>query len=179
MIAPGSPAPPLAGQPVCGLPFDLAVARRRGTVAVIFLAPLASRAAQQNLAGVTEIWPRVDAEAGGMVLVSRSPLETARDFVPRHHVLVPMLVDTSGELAAAWEVGKASGLAATLVRARPAFVRNAVSVWRNGQPLPENHADQLPAAFVVTREGEVAWAWYGRRVNDPLDSEAVWAAVRG
>jgi peroxiredoxin len=134
VIAVGSAAPALRGQPVFGLPFDLEARRQRGAMAVIFMAPLLAGVSQRNLAALTAIWPRIDAEAGGMVLVSRSPLETARDFVPRHHVLFPMLVDSTGEMAAAWGVGKATGLASRLARARPGFVRDALSVWRNGQP---------------------------------------------
>ena len=179
MIAVGTAAPSLIGQPVFGLPFDLGAARRRGAVVVVFLPPLASRAAAHTLLALTGIWGRIDTEAGGMVIVSRSPLETARDFVPRHHVLFPMLVDGDGNLAAAWGVGNATGLAATLARARPGFLRDAVSVWRNGQPLPEDQPDQLPAAFVVQPNGQVSWTWYGRAVNDRIDPEAVWAAVRG
>lgn len=179
MITVGGSAPELVGQPVFGLPFNLATVRARGAVAVVFLASLTTRATQENLQRLTGIWPRIDSEAGGMVLITRSPLESARDFVPRHHVLFPVLVDDSGEASAAWGVGKVGGLAATLLRARPAFLKNALSVWRNGQALPEAHTDQLPASFAVTREGLVSWAWRGTAVNDRLDAEAVWAAMRG
>jgi len=178
VIGAGSAAPPLRGQPVFGLPFDLERVRLRGAVAVVFMAPLLAGVSQRNLAALTSVWPRIDAEAGGLVLVSRSPLETARDFVPRHHLLFPMLVDETGEMAAAWGVGKAAGLASRLVRARPAFVRNALSVWRNGQPLPEANEDALPAAFVVAADGLVSWVWRATAVNDRLDAEAVWAAMR-
>lgn len=179
MIAVGSAAPELRGQPVFGLPFDLAARRQRGAIAVIFMAPLLAGVSQRNLAALTAIWSRIDAEAGGMVLVTRSPLETARDFVPRHHVLFPMLVDAGGEMAAAWGVGRATGLASRLARARPGFVRDALSVWRNGQPLPESNEDALPAAFVVSPEGLILYAWRATAVADRIDAEAVWAAMRG
>jgi peroxiredoxin len=179
VIRVGDTAPALAGQPVFGLPFALDRARHRGSVAVAFLAALSARATHQNLAALTSIWPRVDAEAGGIVVVSASPLETARDFVPRHHVLFPMLVDETGEAASAWGVGRARGLSAAIRRARPTFVHNAMSVWRNGQPLPERNVDQLPAIFVVNPDGRVALAWYGDAVEARFDAEAAWSAMRG
>ena len=178
MITPGGQAPPLAGQPVFGHPFDLDRVRGRGSVVVAFFSRLAAAATVENLARFTSIWPRIDAEAGGMVAVTRSPLETARDFVPRHHMLFPMLVDESGGTFAAWGVGQAKGFDAVLARAQPKLLRRAVSVIRNGQPLPENHDNQLAAAFVVGPDGRVRWAWYGRTLADRVDAEAAWTAAR-
>jgi len=177
VIEPGATAPALVGQPVFGLPFDLARARRRGPVVVAFWGALSSPATLENLARLTEVWPRIDAQAGGVVAVTRSPLEAARDFVPRHHVLYPVLVDTTGAIAEAWGVGAAHGLDALRLRAQPALLRRAVSVLRNGQALPEAHADQLPAAFVVGADGVVRYAWRGRALRDRFDMEAVWGAV--
>ena len=177
MIAVGQAAPTLAGQPVFGLPFDLVHVRQRGAVVVMFFGALSSAATRENLARLTTIWPRIDAEQGGLVAVTRSPLETARDFVPRHHVLFPVLVDEAGELTAAWGVGRASGLGARVARAQPELLRRAISVVRNGQPLPESHVDQAPAAFVVDRSGVVRLAWYGAGVADRVDGEALWAAA--
>ncbi|GDX79351.1 hypothetical protein LBMAG42_11620 [Deltaproteobacteria bacterium] len=177
MITVGANAPPLFGQPVFGRPFQLDRARARGAVVVAFLGPLSAAASLDNLARLTTIWPRIDAEAGGLVGVTRSPLEAARDFVPRHHVLFPVLVDDTGEAFASWGVGLAKGLDATLLRAQPKLLRRALSVIRNGQPLPEAHDNQLPAAFVVGADGRVRWAWYGRSLADRVDAEAAWSAV--
>ena len=174
----GAAAPNLAGQPVFGLPFDLSRARLRGAVLVSFWAPLSAKGTLASLAALTEVWPRVDAEAGGMVAVTRSPLETARDFVPRHHVLFPVLVDETGTDFSRWGIGSARGVAAKLRTARPAFVKRALSVMRNGQPLPEAHEDQLPAAFVVDAEGGVRHVWYGKAVDDVVDAEGMWAAAQ-
>ena len=176
MIEVGGAAPSLHGQPVFGRPFHLDQVRARGSVVVGFLGALSSAATLQNLARLTEVWPQVDAKAGGLVVVTRSPLETARDFVPRHHVLFPMLVDESGELCAAWGVQAATGAGAVWVRARPALLSRALSVLRNGQPLPEAHVDQAPAAFVVGKDGVVRHAWYGGSVGALVPAEALWAA---
>lgn len=177
MIEVGEPAPPLAGQPVFGRPFQLDRVRERGAVVVMFFGALSSGATRENLERLTAIWPRIDAEQGGLVAVTRSPLEAARDFVPRHHVVFPVLVDESGEASAAWGVGRAAGIGAFVARAQPELLRRAVSVVRNGQPLPEAHVDQAPAAFVVDRAGVVQLAWYGRGVGDRVDAEALWAAA--
>jgi len=177
VIAPGTAAPRLHGQPVFGLPYDLAAARARGPVLVAFWSALSNAGTLRNLASLTGAWPRADAEAGGIVAVTRSPLEAARDFVPRHHVLFPVLVDESGTFFDAWGVGRASGLAAALVRARPEPLRRALSVLRNGQPLPEAHADQLPAAFLVGRDGAVVKAWHGQGVDDVIPMESTWGAA--
>ncbi len=177
MITVGTAAPALAGQPVFGLPFELSRLQRRGPVVVAFLGGLSGAAALENVQRLTTIWPRVDAKAGGMVGITRSPLEAARDFVPRHHVLFPVLCDEAGQHTAAWGVGRATGLAALLLRARPDLLRRAVSVVRTGQPMPEAHPDQLPAAFVVGSDGRVRYGWYGTGPSALLDGEALWAAA--
>ncbi len=170
-------APALHGQPVFGLPYDLAAARSRGPVLVAFWSALSNAGTLRNLAALTEAWPRADAEGGGIVAVTRSPLEAARDFVPRHHVLFPVLVDEGGTFFEAWGVGRATGLAAALVRARPEPLRRALSVLRNGQQLPEAHANQLPAAFLVGPDGVVLKAWRGSSVDDVIPMETTWGAA--
>lgn len=177
-MVPGTAAPALAGQPVFGVPFDLHRSRLRGAVFVSFWAPLSSRGTLASLAALTALWPQVDAEAGGMVAVTRSPLESARDFVPRHHVLFPVLVDEEGSLFRDWKVARATGFSSKMRTARPAFVKRALSVFRNGQALPEANEDQLPAAFVVSASGEIAYAWYGKGVDDVVDAEGLWAAAK-
>ncbi len=174
MIGPGSRAPGLHGQPVFGLPFDLTRAQARGPVLVAFWSALSNAGTLRNLSALTEAWPRADAEGGGIVAVTRSPLEAARDFVPRHHVLFPVLVDERGTFFESWGVSRATGLAAALVRVRPEPLRRALSVLRNGQPLPEAHADQLPAAFLVGRDGIVRKAWQGSGVDDVIPMETTW-----
>lgn len=178
VIVAGSAAPSLTGQPVFGVPFDLHRSRARGAVLVSFWAPLSSRGTLASLAALTAVWPRVDAEAGGMVAITRSPLEAARDFVPRHHVLFPVLVDEQGETFRNWKVSKATGFSSKLRTARPAFVKRALSVLRNGHALPESNEDQLPAAFVVNASGEIVHAWYGSGVDDVVDAEGLWAAAQ-
>lgn len=177
MIRAGTVAPLLVGQPVFGLPVDLATVRRRGPVIVAFLGGLSGAAALQNVQRLTTIWPRVDAEAGGVVGITRSPLAAARDFVPRHHVLFPVLCDESGKHTVAWGVGNAEGLTAMLLRARPDLLRRAMSVVRTGQPMPEAHPGQLPAAFAVGVDGRVTYCWYGASPSALLDGDALWAAV--
>ncbi len=177
MIEVGEEAPPLAGQPVFGLPFDLTRARGRGAVGVVFFGALSSGATLDSFHRLTAIWSKLDGEQGGLVVVTRSPLEAARDFVPRHHVLFPMLVDEEGARYHTWGIGRASGVGAVFARSQPGFVRRAVSVLRNGQPLPEAHVDQAPAAFVVDRAGKVTWAWYGASVNDRVDADSLWYAA--
>lgn len=175
----GNSAPELVGQPVFGVPFKLERAIARGPVLVSFWAPLSARGTLATLGALTELWPRVDTEAGGIVAVTRSPLEAARDFVPRHHVLFPVLVDESGDDFERWKIPPAKGLSSKLRTARPAFVKRALSVFRNGQALPEAHEDQLPAAFVVSPQGQVRSAWYGTAVDDVVDVEGLWAAAQG
>jgi peroxiredoxin len=146
-------------------------------VVVCFLAPLSTRGTLANLEALTEIWPRIDAEAGGLVALTRSPVEAARDFVPRYHVLFPVLVDETGEDFARWGVPEATGFAVKLRGARPGFLKRAVSILRNGQPLPEANEAQLPAVFVVEPDGTVLYRWTGTRVDDVIDAQAVLAAA--
>lgn len=166
----GAPAPRLAGKPVFGLPFDLSTVARRGPVVIAFVRPPGSPQAQAALSRLHALWPDIDAVGGAMVIVTTGTLESVRDWVPREHILIPVLHDVSGELRAAWGVGGDTTWRALARGAGP--LRGVVSALRPGQAPIRPEDNQRPAEFVV-RGGIVRYAALGRSVLHLPNTDAL------
>ncbi len=177
MLKPGDPAPPFRQQPVFGLPVDLEQATRRYPVLLYFGRYLGCVHFRDNLARLQQAWPRFDVLGATVVAITRSDLDTARDFVPRYHLLYPMVCDPEGALYAQWQVPVGSRLDA--IRAlTPGAVKVAAAAVRHGIDPREALRPQLPAAFVVAPGGRIAWVRQGEHIDDELDIEAALEEVQ-
>lgn len=168
----GEFAPLFTARPVFGLPVDLKDATERGPVLLVFTRSLASPVSRTLLARLQEAYPRLDAAGVRVVAVTTSALEPARDFVPRHHLLFPLVCDPTGELFRRFDVPK-DGAASALVRAIPTLPKLAGALAL-GHGTPEREAwGQRPAAFVLDRGGRVRERWVGTGVWDLPDLDAL------
>ena len=169
-LKPGDPAPPFRLQPVSGLPVEVGL---QGPVSMLFfLRPLASAHSRLLVNSLQQQHTAFDGIQ--VVQFTRSVEENVRDFVPRHHILLPIVNDLEGRWYDAYGVGRDRG-----------FVRSMtdLSGWMklpqtllSGMGRPEGFYDQRPAAFVIGVAGRVAWAWYGSSVlalPDPAEMLAV------
>ncbi len=173
MLRNGDHAPPFRVQPVFGLP----VQTGGRPLVVLFLRSLSGGLARAAIAEAERVLPRLDAAGIGMVAFTRCDLTLARDFVPRQHVLFPIVVEPDSTRFEAWGVGRDRGLARSLVGLRPATVRSALSSLGLGRGRPDGGVDQLPAEFVVGADGRIRHARYGRTIFDLPDVEALCAAL--
>jgi peroxiredoxin len=181
-LSAGDPAPLLDARPLFGLPVRTpGRGGGKGPLVVVFLRSLGGGNARAAVRALNAAYSRFDAEGVEVVGVTRSGLEVARDFVPRYHVLFPIVADLDGTITAAWHIGRDRGLArsALALPTRPAALTTALTAAWEGRSAPE-HADALPAEFVVGRDGALRHARYGRTIWDQPDIEALWqAATRG
>ncbi len=171
----GETAPALAGQPVFGVPFDLVRAGGRGVVLIAFVRPPGSPHAQKAIGRLHSLWAEIDAAGGAIVVVTSGSLESVRDWVPREHILVPVLHDERGELHAAWGVGRDAAWRTLARGAGP--IRGLVSALRPGKALIRPEDDYLPAEFVV-RNDRVTYAAVGRSVLHLPDTNALRQAAQ-
>jgi len=163
MIGVGDPAPDLRLHPVFGLPVDLA----RGPRVLAFFPALDTTATRATIAALETALPRFDPAGIAVLGIARGRLHEARDFVPRHHVLFPVVIDEPGICFEAFGVPRrAAGLL------RPGGPLAALRAWRAGAPF-----DQLPAWVVVGADGRVRFARMGRTVMDQPDIETLWNAA--
>lgn len=173
MLKVGDLAPRLHVQPVFGLPV---MAGGRPLV-VCFVRSLAGGLARAALEALQEAWPRFDAAGIDVVVVTRCDLTLARDWVPRNHLLVPLVVDSDGHLSDEWQVGHDSGLVKSLVSLRPSGVRALGRALLKGYARPDGDWGRLPADFVIGPDLRLRYVRYGRSVLDQPDLEAIWAAA--
>lgn len=144
----GERAPALDVAPVSGL----RVRSGEGPFVVAFVRGIGGMQARAAVRALQAVLPSVQRLGGGMVVVTPGPLEVARDFVPRWHVRVPVVVDADGELRRAWGVATA-GLPVWKDLA-VASVRLAVTTIVEGH-VHHGGADLRPAVFVLDGSGVV------------------------
>lgn len=155
-LKPGDIAPSFRIQPVFGLP--LQVPGRRSLL--LFLRPLSSPSTRSLLATLQA--SHRDFDRLQVVQFTRSSLEQCRDFVPRQHLLLPLVSDPEGQWYRAYGVG--DGLARTFLNPR-AFLQYS-SRLSMGHGRPEGALGQQTAALLLDPEAKVLWSWYGRGIFD-------------
>lgn len=166
-LKPGDPAPSFRIQPVFGLP--LQVPGRRSLL--LFLRSLGSPSTRSLLATLQA--SHRDFDRVQVVQFTRSSLEQCRDFVPRQHLLLPLVSDPPGDWYRAYGVG--DGLARTLLNPR-AFLQYP-SRLSMGHGWPEGALGQQTAALLLGAEGKVLWSWYGKGIFDLPSIEQLLGAL--
>lgn len=172
MLSVGEKAPLFTFHLISGLPVNM----HRQTTVLAFLRPVTGSQPRLAVNLLQEAWPRFDAAGVAVVGITQADLEFSRDFVPRYHVLFPMVCDTSGEFFQAYQVPHDRGYLGSLRALRPSSLRaalDALNLGRAGAQLPSS---QLPAFFVVSPDGTVRYARYGTSITEQPDIEALWAA---
>ncbi len=172
MFQVGERAPQFTLNLVSGLPVDM---KRQATV-LAFLRPVTGCQSRVAVNLLQEAWGRFDAAGMSVVGLTQAPLEFARDFVPRYHVLFPMVCDESGEFFEAYGTTRDTGYMGTLKSLRPSSVRLAFEALNLGRAGPQLPSTQLPAFFVIATDGTVKYARYGTSITEQPDIEALWAA---
>ena len=176
MLTAGQTAPRFERQPVFGLP--VALPPSRYPQVVCFVRGLSSPFSREALALLQEHWARFDVEGFGVLAVTSSKLRPAQDFVPRHHLLFPLVVDPELELFKAFQVGGDKALVGTLRGLAGGGARRALKALRHGHGALERGQLQLPAEFVVAPDGQLLYAHYGKAVTDLPEVEALLEAAR-
>ncbi|MDP6934771.1 MAG: redoxin domain-containing protein [Myxococcota bacterium] len=159
----GDKAPEFQVQPIFGLPLKIPAELAMGPLVVCFVRPLGSPLARQTLSELQEAFPQLDRVGARLLAVTDAPLLMARDFVPRHHLLFPVVVGASGALGQAFGVEPIPGMRSRV--AGPAGVRRALrSLQHGGWP---SGPGVLPASFVLGRQGTLLHVRYGRTIYEP------------
>lgn len=172
-LRPGDPAPALRLQPVFGLP--LTVPEPSAPSILLFLRGLGSPSTRKLLGEVQDRHQELDGIQ--VVQFTTSPLELARDYVPRHHMLHPLIVAPTTEHYQAYGVGRDRGFVRTLLDL-PGLAsmpgRLSFGLGAHHPPL-----DQLPGAFVVARDGRLCYCWIGRSIWNLPDLDVLIEATSG
>ncbi len=144
----GERAPALDVAPVSGR----RVRTGEGPLVVAFVRGIGGMQARGAVRALQEVLPSVQRLGGDMVVVTPGPLEVARDFVPRWHVRMPVVVDADGDLRRAWGVPTAE--VPVWKDFSVSSVHLAVTTLFEGH-VHRGGVDLLPAVFVLDGSGIV------------------------
>jgi thioredoxin-dependent peroxiredoxin len=161
MLQSGDRVPSLHAKPIFGRAITLPADLSRGPMVVIYLGPVSSPFGRELAFAVQAAFPGFDREGISVVGVTSSGLTAARDFVPRYHLLYPLLADVDGSIATSLGLEKSTSVRAT---ARDIVTRGAGAVLaplRHGVGPIEGDPRGPVGAFVFGRKGQVVRAWQG------------------
>ena len=167
MLKAGGVAPQIDMQPVFGLRVNLQKWVEKRAAVIIFVRGLNDPFCRQAMASIQEEYPKFDLAGIQVLVVTRSNLETARDFVPRYHVLAPVIADSEGALFEAFGVSSA-GMKQTL-KALVGDITKMNEGFKFGVGLPEGVSKQFPAEFVIGKDLNVVYANLGDRFSHQPD----------
>lgn len=177
MLQKGDPAPPFEARPVSGLPVVCPPAS--GLLVLCFVRHLGSPFARQTLAELQGRFADFDRAGARVVAISHCGLTTARDFVPRHHLLFPLVADVDGALHKRFGLGHDRWFIQTMKGVARIPWRRTVRALRQGVGATGGPIRQLSAEFVVGRDGRLAHASYACHVFAGPDLDALLAVVGG
>ncbi|RME20990.1 MAG: hypothetical protein D6798_19170 [Deltaproteobacteria bacterium] len=178
MLHVGDAAPTVTLRPIFGLARSVPPAAGEGPLVLCFVRPFASPFSRAVMAAIQARYADFDRVGVQLMVVTRTDLAEARDFVPRYHVLAPVVVDVDGALHDRFGVGVDKGLVRSLAGlASPATVRTAVDALRHGHGRPHPRITQLGAQFVVGPDGRLAMVHYDRTIFERPDLDALLACA--
>lgn len=166
-------------KPVFGMPIDSAEVTRSSPMALVFLRYAGSAHTRRTAVDLHAVWADLDHQDVRLVVVTEGSVKAVNDFVPRYHLLYPVLHDATGELYDAYQVPRDRAYVKTLLALRPWIVRDYVSSLSAGHGSFDGPFDRMPAAFVIAPGGALSWTWYGRSPMDQLDVHAFADAALG
>lgn len=179
MLRPGDAAPPFVARPIFGLESAVPPSADGQPLVLCFVRNLASPFTRASMAAIQDRYADFDREGISVLLVTRTDITQARDYVPRHHVLAPLVVDEDGDLHQRYQVGTDRRLGGTLkAMLDPDRLSAALDALQHGHGKPHRDLTQLGAQFVLGTDGRVAMARYATSVTEQPDLDALLECAR-
>lgn len=162
----GSISPIQRLTPVSGLP----VVFGTRPVIVVFVRDLHGTTARVAIKRLTAVWQRLDAAGVRLAVVTDTDLTYARDFVPRHHVIFPLVVDTDRGLRADFGLETDPSYTRSLRALRPSALRTWFDGLNESRDLAMPNGD-LGGEFVFDDSGKLIYTRGYQSVLDLPDAE--------
>ena len=178
MLPPGEATPTIDARPVFGLPLRLPDDLRRGPVVLAFVGPLESPLAREALDDLKARWAELDLLGVRLVAISPTTLALAQDYVPRHQLLFPLVLDPERALARSFGVAEDAQVSAALGGLRPARVRRLVRALGRGGLVRRAPFGARVALVLLGRDGRVRWTSQAESPLDGPDMPGLLSAVK-
>jgi peroxiredoxin len=160
----GDLAPVFEERPVFGLPIQVPSGRQ--TQVLVFIRHLGDPFARKALAEMLERYADFDRAGVQLVAITQTELTAARDFVPRNHVLCPVVTDPEGSLQSQYGIRSDRFLLGSLkgtLSGSPARLFGAINYGHGKKAGPSR---QLPAEFVIDGEGRILHLRYATSITE-------------
>lgn len=175
----GDTAPAFTASPIFGLDLPIPTGGGGPPVALCFVRPFASPFGRAAMAAIQDRYADFDRLGVPLYAITQTDLTQARDFVPRYHVLAPVIVDGDGALRRRYSVGEDRGLVRSLGSLlRPSNLSRVLDALQLGQGRPHLEFMQLGAEFLVAPDGRLAHASYGQTIFDLPDLDGLLECAR-
>ena len=177
MLEPGALAPAFDAQPVFGVALRIPADLRRGPVAIAFVGSLASPLTRVALGELQAAFADLDRAGVRVLAVSPSGFVEASDYVPRHHLLFPLVLDEDRAIAARFGVADDVSVMGALASLRPATASRALRSLALGVGLKRAPLGVRAALFLLDRDGKIAFSAVASGPFQGLDLAGLSAAV--
>ena len=171
----GEPAPSVAVQSLSGGPFPLATLWDKGPVALFFLRHQGCVFCREHAVTLREEYATFQRAGVEVAILLMSSPERVAAIQEELKLPYPCLADPTQAAYRAYEVPRGGWSQVAGFRVWGAGLR---AMWKGGIGWPQGDLNQLPAAFVVDREGIVRFAHRATHSADLPDHEAMIAAAQ-
>lgn len=175
MIHEGDRAPTFNIRPIFGTPISPSKDVVGGPLVLTFVGSLASPFVRRWLSAFQDNHAEFDRLGAQVAAVATCGVTEAQDFVPRYHLLFPLAADPEGGIAAAYGVKTDRILLKSLRNGLLQDLRGAMAF---GVGWGQGAVRQMPAVFVLDRNGTVKLTQYAAGIADVPDIQALVQCVR-
>ena len=172
----GTSAPEFERRPVFGLPIRVPDGAK--TLVLLFIRHLGDPFARQTLAEVQDRFADFDRLGIKLVAITQTELVTAQDFVPRYHVLCPVINDPEGTLQGQYGIGRDEMLMGTLRGLLGTNLKRVKNALGQGHGRKAGCSRQLSAEFIIEPTGQLVYANYGQSIMDGPDLDELLRIAR-
>jgi len=169
-------APDFVAKPVFGKHLSLSEHAENRPVVLVFVPSLGAPMSRGILAQMQQSVSDFDLAGVSLYAITRSSPEVAQDFVPRHHLLFPTIVDAGGEIFSKYGVGGLC-LKGAVRSLNPRRIRKGITVWSHGVGRFERGFFAPTAVVSIQRGGQVFRAHYSDSLWPQLSFEEILAAL--
>ena len=170
-------APNFEAKPVFGKRLALQQEAQKRPIVLVFVPGLASPVARNALAALQVHVAEFDLAGVGLYALTPSTLISAQDFVPRHHLLFPLIADSDRSIHRLYGVGRL-GPKQVLRSLQPESLKQGAATLRQGAGFGLRGTFRAARGFVVGRGGLILHSYCSRSLFQPLPVEELLEAAR-
>jgi peroxiredoxin len=165
-------APHFEAKPIFGKALSIREHSQNKGLVLVFLPSLGSPVARSCVSALQQRVAEFELADVGLYALTRSAAVAAQDFVPRYHLLFPLIADPEGRFFSLYGLGSL-GPKQALSSLRPKRLRAGLQGFRHGIGRPEKGLFCSPAAFAIGRGGQITMAHVGYSLWEPLPLETL------